>query len=43
MSSKRYEQLRKCIHVVENTTKDRPGNKNDKLFKIRPILEAVLK
>ena len=33
-------QLRKYVHVVENTTKDKPGNKKDKPFKIHPVIEA---
>ena len=41
MSNKRFNQLRKYVHVVDNTTKDKPGNKNDKLFKIRLFIEAV--
>ena len=41
MSHKRFKQLRKYVHVVDNTTKDKPGNKNDKLFKILPVTEAV--
>ena len=41
MSNKRFKQLRKYAHVADNTTKDKPGSKNDKLFKIRPIIEAV--
>ena len=41
MSNKRLKRLRKYVHVVDNTTKDKPRNKNDKLFKIRPIIEAV--
>ena len=28
-------------YVVDNTTKYKPGNKNDKLFKIGPVIEAV--
>ena len=41
MSNKHYKQLYKCIHVVDNTTKENPEHKNDKLFKIRPILEGI--
>ena len=29
------------VYVAHNTTKDKPENKNDKLFKIRPAIEAV--
>ena len=41
MSSQRYKMLRKFIHVVDNTKKCEPENVNDKLFKIRPILETI--
>ena len=41
MSNKRFKRLRKYVHVVDHTSKDKPRNKNDKLFKIRPIIEAV--
>ena len=41
MSNKRINKLRKFFHVVDNTTKDKPGNQNDKAFKIRPVIEAV--
>ena len=41
MSNKRFKQVRKYVHVVDNTTKDKPGNKNDKLFKIHPVIEGV--
>ena len=43
MSTKRFKQLQKYVHTVDNTTKDKPGNKNDKFFKIRPVTEAVRK
>ena len=29
-------------YVVDNTIKYKPGNKNDKLFKIGPVIEAVI-
>ena len=41
MSNKRFKQLQKYVHVVDNTTKYKPGHKNDRLFKIRPVIEAV--
>ena len=41
MSNKRFKQLPKYVHVVDNTKNDKPVNKNDKLFKIRPVIEAV--
>ena len=40
-SNKRCKQLCKCIHVVDNTTKENPEKKNHKLFKIRPTLEGI--
>ena len=43
MSTKRFKQLQKYVHAVDSTTKDEPGNKNDKFFKIRPVTEAVRK
>ena len=41
ISSKRYKQLHKFIHVVDNTAKENPENKNNKLFKICSILEGI--
>ena len=41
MSKTRFKQLRKYVHLVDYTAKDKPGNKNDKLFKISPVIEAV--
>ena len=41
MSNKRFKQLQKYVHVVDNTTKDKPGHKNNRLFKIRSVIEAV--
>ncbi|XP_065680710.1 piggyBac transposable element-derived protein 3-like [Hydra vulgaris] len=41
MPINRYKALRRYIHVVDNSKKDEADNKNDKLFKIRPILEMV--
>ena len=43
MSTKRFKQLQKYVHAVDNTTKDKPGNKKDKFFRIRPVTEAVRK
>ena len=40
MSRKRYKELRRSIHLLDNTLQDQ--NKQDKLFKIRPLLEIVL-
>ena len=39
MSRKRYKELRMSIHLVDNTLQDQ--NKQDKLFKLRPLLEIV--
>ena len=39
MSLKRFEQLRRFIHVVDNYSYD--TSVNDKLFKIRPLINAV--
>ena len=36
---KRFEALKRSLHVVDNTTYD--AKKDDKLFKIRPLIEAV--
>ena len=41
MSNNCYKQLRKYIHVVDNSTKENPENKNDKLFKMHSILEGI--
>ena len=41
MSAKRYIELRRYLHVVDNTTKEQPENQNDELFKIRPVLEPL--
>ena len=39
MLLKRFESLKRSIHVVDNTIFDKDSD--DKLFKIRPLLEAV--
>ena len=38
---KRYKKLHEFLHVVDNTEKDKPENKGDKCFKVKPLLEAV--
>ena len=43
MSNKQFQQLQKNVLVVENTTKDKTRNKNDKLLKIHLVLKAVRK
>ena len=37
----RYRTLCQYLHVVDNTKKDEAQNKEDKIFKIRPMLEAM--
>ena len=41
MPIRRYKKIRQYLHVVDNTIKDEPKNNQDKLFKIRPVLETV--
>ena len=43
MSRNRYKSLRKYLHVRNNSEKDLEENKNDKLFKISPVLNHVRK
>ena len=43
MSRNRYKSLRKYLHVRNNSEKDLEENKNDKLFKISPVLDRVRK
>ena len=43
MSRNRYKSLRKYLHVRDNSEKDLEENKNDKLFKISPVLDHVRK
>ena len=38
MSLKRFQQLSRYVHVVDNNEKIKDENKNDKLFKIGPVL-----
>ena len=40
MSRNQYKSLRKYLHVRDNSEKE---NKNDKLFKILPVLDHVRK
>ena len=40
-SLKRYKRLREFLHVVDNVEKEKEENKDDKLFKIKPALDAV--
>ena len=39
MSLKRYEELRHFLHLVDNDAV--PDKETDKLFKIRPMIEAI--
>ena len=41
MTLKRYITLRRFLHANDNTKKNDPKNINDKLFKVRPLLELV--
>ena len=43
MSRNRYKSLSKYLHVRDNSEKDHEENKNDKLFKISPVLDHVQK
>ena len=42
-SRNRYKQLRHFLHANDNTNKDDVANKNNKLFKVQPILDGVRK
>ena len=41
MTLKRYKLIRRFIHANDNTNKRSPENVNDKLFKVRPLLDLV--
>ena len=41
MTLKRYQLIRRFIHANDNTKKTNPENVNDKLFKVRPLLDLV--
>lgn len=41
MSLKKFQQLRRFFHFVDST-KQSNVNANDKLFKIKPIIDMVL-
>ena len=43
MLRNRYKSLRKYLHVRDNSEKDLEENKNDKRFKISPVLDHVRK
>ena len=39
--SHRYQKLRECLHVSDNSEHEKPENINNKLFKIQPVLDHV--
>ena len=41
MTLKQYETLRKFLHINVNDSQNNPKNPNDKLFKVRPLLDLV--
>ena len=41
MTLKKYKLIRRFIHANDNTNKRSPENVNDKLFKLRPLLDLV--
>ena len=41
MSINRYKKLREFLHVNDNSKRDEDDNKNNKLFKIQPVLDHV--
>ena len=41
MTLKQYETLRKFFHVNDNDSRNNPENSNDKLFKVKPLLDLV--
>ena len=41
ISKNRYKALRQNLHVSDNSEKDLPENKDNKLFKIAPVIEHV--
>ena len=41
MRLKRYDTLRKFLHVNDNDSRNNPENSNNKLFKVRPWLDLV--
>ena len=38
---KRYKKLLEFLHVVDNQEKNKPENKKDKCFKVKPLLDAI--
>ena len=41
MTLKRYETLRRFLHVSDNNDKNNPENAVDKLFTVRPLLDLL--
>ena len=41
MPSKRYKKIRQFLHVNDNTRKDESGNKDNRLYKVQPVIEGV--
>ena len=41
LTLKRYKKLREFLHIVDNTEKEKPVNKEVKCFRVKPWLEAV--
>ena len=41
MTLTRYEQLRRFLHVNDNSKKGEDENRDDKIFKIRPVLDLL--
>ena len=41
MPKNRYKKLRRFLHVSDDSKKNEPSNKDDKLFKIRPLLSSL--
>ena len=41
LTLKSTKKLRELLHIVDNAEKDKPENKEDKCFKVKPLLEAV--
>ena len=41
MPLKRYKKLRQFLHVNDNSKKNDPGNKDNRLYKVMPVVEGV--
>ena len=41
LTLKSTKKLRELLHIVDNAEKDKPEDKEDKCFKVKPVLEAV--